>query len=53
MKKILFGIVLILFGFFCFYVSLKTNWPFVQILGLLIPIIGLGFSIFGFTEKGE
>lgn len=53
MKKILFGIALILFGFFCFNVSIQTNWAFVQILGLLIPVIGLVFAVVGFSEKGE
>jgi len=52
-KKILFGISLILFGFFCLYVSIAANWDMVQYLGLLIPVIGLGFSISGFAEKGE
>ncbi len=53
MKKILFGIALMLFGFFCFYVSVGANWEIVQAVGLLIPIIGLVFSIIGFSEKGE
>ena len=52
-KKILFGISLILFGFFCLYVSIAANWDMVQYLGLLIPVIGLGFAINGFIEKGE
>ena len=53
MKKILLGIALILFGFFCFYVSVIADWDFVQLLGLLIPVVGLGFSIVGFLDKGE
>lgn len=53
MKKILFGIALILFGLFCFYVSVKTDWELLQVLGLLIPVAGLGFSIAGFLENGE
>ncbi|MBO5897054.1 MAG: hypothetical protein J6Q83_07130 [Clostridia bacterium] len=53
MKKILFGIALILFGFFCFYVSVEANWLIVHILGLLFPVIGLAFAINGFWGKGE
>ena len=53
MKKILFGIALILFGLFCFYVSVEANWVNLQWLGLLTPVVGLVFSITGFSEKGE
>ena len=53
MKKISFGIALILFGLYCFYVSVEADWAFVQILGLLIPVVGLAFAIIGFAEKGE
>lgn len=52
-KKILFGTALILFGFFCVYVSIQTNWAIVQIFSLLFPIVGLGFAICGFLEKEE
>ncbi len=52
-KKILFGISLILFGAFCFCVSIQANWGIVQIMGLLIPVVGLGFTICGLLETGE
>lgn len=53
MKKILFGIALILFGFFSFYVSVIADWDLIQLLGLVIPVIGIGFSIAGFLDKDE
>ena len=53
MKKILFGIALILFGFFSFYGSVIADWDLIQLLGLVIPVIGIGFSIAGFLDKDE
>lgn len=55
-KEILFGISLILLGFFCVYVSIVTPWPFGRYLrylifaGLLFSVIGLGFAISGVAE---
>lgn len=51
MKKILFGIALILFGFVCIFVALNAGWSGIDLLGLAICITGLIFSISGFTEE--
>ena len=50
MKKIVFGIALILFGFSAFYISLQTEWVIMQFVSMLSVLIGLFFSIFGFVE---
>ena len=51
MKKIVFGIALILFGFSMAYISIQADWAIMQLLSLLSVVIGLFFSIFGFIEK--
>lgn len=53
MKKILFGIALMMFGLFSFYISVQMNWLVAQLLGLLLPVAGLVFAIEGYFEKGE
>ena len=51
MKKIVFGIALILFGFSTFYISVLSEWVILQLVSILSVLIGLSFSIFGFIEK--
>ena len=52
-KRILFGIALILFGFFCLYASSLGQWGAGEVIGLIIPVIGVGFAIRGFLDKSE
>ena len=52
-KKILFGIALMIFGFGCVYVGALTNWTPAQVIGLITPIIGIGFAVIGYFEKEE
>ncbi len=52
-KKILFGIALILLGFFCVYVSSLGEWGIGEVIGLIFPVIGLGFAIAGLIDKCE
>ena len=50
-KKILFGISLILLGTACMYASSLGEWGFGEVLGLIIPIVGIVFSISGLISK--
>ena len=52
-KKILFGIALMIFGFGCVYVGSLTNWTPALVVGLITPIIGIGFAVIGYFEKEE
>ena len=51
MKKIVFGIALILFGFSMAYISVQASWAIMQAVSMLSVFVGLGFSIFGFIER--
>lgn len=51
-KKMVFGIAMILFGFSMAYISVQARWPMMQTASILFIFIGLGFAIFGFFEKG-
>ena len=51
MKKIVFGIALILFGFSMAYISVQASWAIMQAVSVLSVFVGLGFSIFGFIER--
>lgn len=51
MKKIVFGIALILFGFSMAYISVQAQWAIMQAISILSIFIGLFFSIFGFIKK--
>ena len=53
MKKILFGIALILFGFYATYVGTISGEGLFEILGLGCAVLGLGFSIVGYFSKSE
>lgn len=53
MKKIVFGIALILFGFSMAYISMQARWVIMPIVSLLSVFIGLVFSIFGFIERDK
>ena len=52
-KKILFGIALIIFGFFCLYVSSLGEWGVGEVIGTIIPLVGIVFAIEGLLDKGE
>lgn len=52
-KKILFGISLILLGFLCLYASSLGEWGIGEVIGLFIPVIGVGFAIAGLLDKSE
>lgn len=52
-KKILFGIALMIFGFGCLYLGEITSWYPAEIVGLILPIIGIGFAVIGYFEKEE
>lgn len=52
-KKILFGIALILLGFLCLYASSLGEWGIGEVIGLIIPVIGVGFAIAGLLDKSE
>ena len=52
-KKILFGIALMIFGFGCVYVGALTNWTPAQVVGLISPIVGIAFAIIGYFEKED
>ena len=51
MKKIAFGISLILFGFSMAYISFQAAWGIMQPVSVLSVFVGLFFSIFGFFER--
>lgn len=53
MKKILFGIALILFGFNMTYVGTISGEGLFEVLGLGCSVLGLGFSIVGYFSKSE
>ena len=50
-KKILFGITLILFGFVTLYVSSLGEWGFGEVIGIFIPIVGILLAIAGLLDK--
>ena len=47
-KKIIFGIALMIFGFGACYVGALTNWMPAQVIGLILPVVGIGFSLVGY-----
>ena len=51
MKKIVFGIALILFGFSMAYISFQASWGIMQVVSLLSVFLGLLFAVFGFVAK--
>ena len=53
MKKILFGIALILFGFNMTYVGTISQEGIYTLIGLGCSVLGLGFSIVGYFSKSE
>ena len=53
MKKIVFGIALILFGFSTFYISMKAEWNILQVVSMLSVLIGLIFSIVGYFSDDK
>lgn len=48
MKKIVFGIAVILFGFSMAYISTQAQWAIMQAASLLSVFVGLFISIFGY-----
>ena len=54
MKKILFGIALILTAIFIAVLDRGYDLPgIVEFLYIILPIAGIGFSIFGLIEKED
>ena len=51
MKKMIFGIALILFGFSIAYISAQAQWAIMQPVSLLAVFAGLLFAFLGFIEK--
>ena len=51
MKKPIFGIALILFGFSTAYISAQAQWAIMQPVSLLAVFAGLLFAVWGFIEK--
>ncbi len=52
-KKLLFGIALIILGLFCLYLSSLSGWGVFEVIGLIIPAVGFGFAIAGLLDKSE
>ena len=52
-KKILFGIALIILGFFCLYASSLGEWGVGEVIGIIIPVVGVGFAFVGLLDKSE
>ncbi len=48
-KKLLFGISLLLFGLYCLYLS----WSWTAIIGLASGFAGIAVSFSGFMEQDE
>ena len=54
MKKLLFGIALILTAIFIVVLDRGYDLPgSVEFLYIILPIAGIGFSIFGLIEKED
>lgn len=52
MKKVLFGISLILTGIFIAVLHIGYDLPgIVEYLYIILPVAGVGFSIFGLIER--
>ena len=51
MKKMIFGIALILLGFSMAYISVQAQWAIMQAVSLLSVLAGLLFAVWGFIEK--
>lgn len=52
-KNILFGIALIILGFYSLYVSNIGGWNIGEIIGLILPVVGIVFAIVGLLDKSE
>lgn len=46
MKKVLFGIATILFGFYLTYISISSEWIYISMIGLGLAVIGFLISLF-------
>ena len=54
MKKLLFGIALILTAIFIVVLDRGYDLPgIVEFLSIILPIAGIGFSIFGLIERED
>ena len=51
MKKMIFGIALLLFGFSMAYISAQAQWGVMQVVSLLAVFAGLLFAVWGFVKK--
>jgi len=48
LKKIMFGIALMIFGFVSCYVGALTSWMLAQIIGPILPVVGIAFALVGY-----
>lgn len=51
MKKMIFGIAMILFGFSMAYISAQAQWAIMQPVSLLAEFAGLLFAVWGIYRK--
>ena len=51
MKKMIFGIAMILFGFSMAYISAQAQWAIMHPVSLLAEFAGLLFAVWGFVKK--
>lgn len=51
MKKLLFGIVLVLFGISCLFSGQYWNTDVLSFIGTVVPFFGVLIAILGLTEK--
>ncbi len=53
MKKILFGIALILLGIFCIIALSLGNGGFFMYMSIVFPVLGFIFCLLGLVSKEE
>ena len=53
MKKILFGIAVILFSAMCYIIYEEMRWEICQILYVFAPFAGIAIAAWGAFEKKE
>lgn len=53
MKKILFGIAIILFSAMCYIIHEEMRWEICQILYVFGPFVGIAVAAWGAFEKKD
>ena len=53
MKKLLFGIVLVLFGISCLLGGQYWSVDFLGFIGVIAPFVGILFAVVGLLEKRD